>query len=469
MDTTTEPKLNWIVVDDPEEALADTARSESVFLVPAHSLVDEEWDKAVETIPVDLEGTAKETKALLRRREIKQAVDLLRLVLAYCVCDWPLRLVGLWANLQGLGNMSDVAVMKRLQKCKEWIELLVGVMLQARRLKLKAAHPVRVRIVDGSSISVPGSKGTDYRLHLSLDLGSQRIDGVEVTDVYGGETLARHPSQPGDIWLADRGYARRTDVGATLKTGRKIVIRFGWSTFPLEDAEGTPFDLFAWLRQTPTMKPDERTVTVTTPEGQFPLRLIAQRLPKEAAEKNRRRIRQRASKKGRTPDKRTMEAAGYVFLVTNLSASEWTTAQVLELYRLRWQVELIFKRLKSILDLDQLRAKGPALAQTYLLGKVLAALIMDVMSDEAIRRYPTLFRDTERPVSAWRWVAIGREFLYQAVRGYVSWRHFLDKLPELTRYLCISSRRNRKNQAAAARVLLGRILGPQALVPPALS
>jgi hypothetical protein len=469
MDTTTEPKLDWIVVDDPEAVSADSAQPEPVFLSPPHSLVDEEWDEALETIPVDLDRTAKETRALLRRREIKQAVDLLRLVLAYCVCDWPLRLVGLWANLQGLGNMSDVAVMKRIQKCKQWVETLVGVMLQARRLKLKAAHPVRVRIVDGSSISVPGSKGTDYRLHLSLDLGSQRIDGIEVTDVHGGETLARHPSQPDDIWLADRGYARRPDIGATLKAERKIVMRFGWSTFPLEHAHGTPFDLFAWLGQIPAMEPDERTVAVTTPEGRFSLRLIAQRLPQEAAEKNRRRIRQRASKKGSTPDKRTLEAAGYIFLVTNLSASQWTTTQVLELYRLRWQVELVFKRLKSILDLDQLRAKGPALAQTYLLGKVLAALIIEAMSDEATQRYPTLFSNTQRPVSAWRWTTIGRDFLYQAVRGYVSWRHFLDKLPELARYLCISSRYNRKNQAAAARVLLSRLLGPRALAPPALS
>jgi len=285
MDTITEPKLNWIVAGDSKVASADAAQSEPVFLAPPHSLVDEEWTEALETIPVDLERTARETKALLRRRGIENAADLLRLVLAYSVCDWSLRLVGLWANLQDIGDMSDVAVMKRLQKSKEWVEILISAMLHARRLKLKAAHPVRMRIVDGSSISGPGSKGTDYRLHLSLDLGSQRIDGVEVTDVHGGESLTRLPSQPGDIWLADRGYARRPDVGAMLKTESKIVMRFGWSTFPLEHEDGTPFDLFAWLRKIPAMDPDEQTVVVTTPQGRCSLRLIAQRLPQEAAEK----------------------------------------------------------------------------------------------------------------------------------------------------------------------------------------
>jgi hypothetical protein len=126
-------------------------------------------------------------------------------------------------------------------------------------------------------------------------------------------------------------------------------------------------------------------------------------------------------------------------------------------------VELVFKRLKSILDLDQLRAKGPALAQVYLLGKALAALIIDVMADQATGRCSKLFADPHRQVLTGRWVTIGRGFLFQAVRGHVSWHHLLDKLPELVRYLCISSRRNRPNQAAAAQVLLGRLLTQQPL------
>lgn len=469
MDTITEPQLEWLVAEDLAAGATDTTKPELVFLMPSHPLVDEEWAAAVATIPVDLEKTAKESKALLRRREIKCALDLLRLVLAYSVCDWPLRLVALWAHLQGLANLSDVAAMNRIKKSKEWLETLISALLQARRWQLKAAHPVRVRIVDGSSISAPGSKGTDYRLHLSLDLGSQRIDGVSVTDVHSGETLAHHPDQPGDIWVADRGYARRTDIGLLLQATRKIVLRFGWSTFPLEQEDGTPLDLCAWLRQLVGRRPAECAVVVTTPSDQFALRLVAQRLAPEVAARNRRRIRRQASKKGKNPSKRTLEAAGYIFVVTNLAAAQWTTTQVLDLYRLRWQVELLFKRLKSILDLDHLRAKGPALAQTYLLGKVLAALIIEALTDQAVARYPTLFADTQRPISPWRWFTIGRDFFYQAVRGYVSWSHFLDKLPALTRYLCISSRHDRRHQATAARVLLGRLLGPQALAPPALS
>jgi hypothetical protein len=463
MDTIAELKLNWVVVGGQDSAIVDSACCEPASVAPNHSLVDAGWAETIQIIPADLEETARETKALQRRREIKQAADLLRLVLAYCVCDWSLRLVGLWANLRNIGCLSDVAVMKRVQNAKPWLESLIVAMLKARRVEMRATHPVRVRIVDGSSISIPGSQGTDYRLHLSFDLGSQRMDGIEITDVHGAETLARHPGQPGDIWLADRGYALCPGVATILKTKGEVVVRIGWATFPLESEAGLRFDLFTWLRQIPAEEPSERIVAITTPDERFCLRLIAQRLPAEAAERNRRRIRKRASRKGKTLDKRTLEAAGYILLVTSLSVKQWATTEVLALYRLRWQVELVFKRLKSILDLDQLRAKGPTLAQVYLLGKALAALIIDVMADQATRRCPMLFADTHRPVSTWRWVTISRDFLFQAVRGHVSWHHFLDKLPALSRYLCISSRRNRLNQAAAARVLLGRLLGQQAL------
>ena len=469
MQTTIEQESKVIVPNSWTALLSEGAGGSPVFALPSHPLVDEDWAEALSTIPVDLEETAQATQALRRRREIKTAPDLLRMVLAYSVCDWSLRLVGLWACLQMIGSLSDVAVMKRLQHATDWLRSLISAMLQARRLHLKAAHPVRVRIVDGSSISAPGSQGTDYRLHLSLDLGQQCIDGIEVSDVHGGESLARHACQAGDIWIADRGYARRDDLGVPLKAGDEVVLRIGWATFPLEHRDGKPFDLFAWLRQIPDTQPGEQDVAVTTTQGRFRLRLIARRLPQAAADSARRRIRRQASKKGKTPDKRTLEAAGYIILVTSLPAILWAADQVLELYRLRWQVELIFKRLKSILDLDQLRAKGAALAQTYLLGKLLAALMIEAMADQATHRCPELFAHTHRPVSAWRWMLVGRDFLFIAVRGRISWHHFLDRLSDLKRYLCISSRRNRQHQASAARALLGRILGPQAIGPPLLS
>lgn len=421
---------------------------------------DQEWEERVlQAIPVDLEATARQTQALQRRREIKSAAALLRLILAYCVGDWPLRLVGLWAQVQELGSLSDVAVLKRLQKSESWLKVLISAMLETRCLALTTAYPARVRLVDGSSLSVPGSQGTDYRLHLSWDLGSQRIAEIEISTVKcGGETLARHLSQPGDIWLADRGYAQRAGVGAILDAGGEVVVRIGWAAFPLEHVAGTPFDLFAWLRSLTATTMAEQDVVMVTAERSYALRILAQPLPPAIAERKRRRIRRQASKRGTTPDQRTLEAAGYIMVITSLPQEQWTTAQVLQLYRLRWQIELLFKRLKSLLNLDHLRAKGPALAQTYLLGKLLAALIIDALTDQAMPRCPELFSDTRRPFSLWRWTALTYAFLFTAVCGHISWVRLLEALPNSKRYLDTGSRRRRLSQASMAQDLLQNLL-----------
>jgi hypothetical protein len=222
-----------------------------------------------------------------------------------------------------------------------WLKDLIQVMLAARRICLEAAHPVRVRVVDGSSIAAPGSRGTDYRLHLSLDLGSGYIDGVSVTDVHSGETLTHHTSHPGDIWVADRGYAHRDGIGSIVANGGHAVVRLTWATCPLEYPNGTAFELFPWLRALPNGTPGEARVAITASKGRFPLRLVACRLPPQAAERARRRVRQIATRKGKTPDKRSLEVAGYVITVTSLPAQQWTAQNILDLYRLRWQVELV--------------------------------------------------------------------------------------------------------------------------------
>jgi IS4 transposase len=93
------------------------------------------------------------------------------------------------------------------------------------------------------------------------------------------------------------------------------------------------------------------------------------------------------SRKSEKVDPRTLEAAGYIFVLTSLEESI-TAAQVLHLYRFRWQVELAFKRLKSILHFDQLPGKDPALARTTLYAKLLAALLLEDYTTKFLAIFP---------------------------------------------------------------------------------
>ena len=433
-----------------------TTEDLSVENTQKRPLVVDEWKQVLENISscIELEETAKSTKAIQRRREVKSAADLLRIVLAYSICDWSLRLVGAWCAIVGLGDLSDVAVLKRLRGCQKWLEAILFAVIQ-KRVKLLFQRPgVRLRIMDGTAISQPGSTGTDWRVHLSLDLENHCLDGIELTDAHTGETFVHCSTRPGDIRLGDRGYAFPSSMGPVLASEGWLVVRINWQNLRLEDKEGRRVDLIAWLHQ---MRPAEylveHEVFLSTPQGYFPLRLIIAALPQEAADKARNRLRKSYRRKGKTPDKRTLLAAGFTLVVTNLPSPEWEAQEILKLYGFRWQVEIHIKRLKSILNINHLRTQDPVLAQVYLLGKLLGALLIDELVDHARLRCPDWFSSTERPVSIWRFTVLFVDSLYTIIRGVITCPMIDEALPHLSRFLCDTPRK-RPQQLALARSLL---------------
>jgi hypothetical protein len=305
----------------------------------------------------------------------------LRLVFAYAYCGLSLRDTALWAREAGLAVLSSVALWKRLRKAAEWLGWLVLAQL-ARRAALPASLPggLRLRLVDATVINTPGSQGTDFRLHLGLDLGRLLIDRVELTGAEGGETLKRLELQPGEVVMGDRGYAQRQGIAAVVAAGAAVLVRLNWQNVPLQDAQGRRFDLLAALRRLAEVQAGEWAVqTAPARDGTpaVPGRLVALRKSAQAAEAARRKLYQQARKKGKTPSERTLEAAGYVFVFTTLTAAQLATEQVLVLYRFRWQIELTFKRMKSLIGLDELAMKDDRLARTFLLAKILAALLIE--------------------------------------------------------------------------------------------
>lgn len=420
--------------------------------------IERDWDQVQALMPIDLETTAREEKALQRRRKIRRGSDLLRLVLGYAVCDWSLRLTGAWATLIGLGNLSDVAVLKRLRACRPWLGRVLGAWLMKRREQM-TRRPVRLRLIDATVVTRPGSQGTDWRTHLSLDLERLSLDGIEVTDAHGGETYARHVAQPGDILVGDRAHAHASSLGPVLAAGADTVTRISWQNLRLY-IEGQRLDVIAWLRSLGSAL-TERNVWLETPQGGFALRLVACRLSQQTADATRRRLIRNARKKGRTVDQRTLFAAGFVIVITSLPEDAWDAALVIELYRLRWQIELACKRLKSVLHLDHLRAQDPALAQVYLLGKLLSALILDEFMGTVATHHAAWFWSVDRPLSPWRVQALVLAGLHTAVRGAITLPRILAELPQLERYLCDSPRK-RRQQAASARRLL-RVLQPSTM------
>jgi hypothetical protein len=401
-------------------------------------LEDEKWASFIQPLAQDLEETARQDKALLRRREIRRAADLLRLVMVYVARDFSLRLTGAWGTLLGLGRLSDVAVLQRFRRCHYWLGHLIVLILLKQRIAWVQRSGVRIRLVDATVISRPGSQGTDWRLHLSLDLARLAVDGVELTDAKGGETLARCQVKPGDILIADRGLAFLRSLGSIFHTAY-FVVRTNWQSLAFKKADGTRFDSAAWLQG--IQDAAELTVWLKLEGRLVPVRLIANPLPPEKAERARQHARQHAQRQGHTPQATTLLSAGFLLLVTNLPAEAYPIPQILMLYRMRWQIEMYFKRLKGLLSFDHLRAQDPQLAQTYLLGKILLAILVDHLNQQIQYCAPDWFDDPTRPTSCWRLTRLSVERICSYIYPPLDEAYLLTHLDRLKRYFTDPPRR----------------------------
>jgi hypothetical protein len=359
------------------------------------SQLDGGWQQLLSRIgsTEELEASAKASGALVRRREIKSAPDLLRLALAYGPCGMSLRTVAAWAHTMRLGELSDVAVLNRLRGCGTWLQEIVGSLL-ARRLSCQPAAKGRiVRLVDGTTISERGSDRADWRLHYSYDPRSGRTVDCELTTAAVGEHLRRVKVAAGDIWLGDRNYAKGDGLHHVVQAGGDFVVRISWNSLALRTGSGQPFDLADRLKRLGKAQRAEWRAQAHTPDGKMvPVRILVRRKPPEAIEREIKRITEKAARRGRTrrsgkPDPRSLIAAQFTIVATSLDEP---VNQIFEL--LRWQIEIAFKRLKSLLNIDRLEAKDPELIRAWLLAHIIAALLIEDHADEALDSPPSALR-----------------------------------------------------------------------------
>lgn len=338
--------------------------------------------------PEEIERSAIETGALVRRREVKSADTLLRLAITYSF-GLSLRQTAAYAQTMGLASISNVGLLKRLRRCDQWLGELLARKLAERAGAELPHNEFRLRIVDATTVNRPGTRGTDWRLHIGMNLRLGQIDHVELTDSKGGETLTRFAFSPFDLVVADRGYAHRNGLQAVARAGARFIVRINWQNLPLEDRDRKAFDILSALRPIGEGSPTEFLVQ-TRGSDRTPIlcRLVAVRKSEPAAARTRKQVISESLKKGRTPDPRTLESAGFMYVLTNVPAQTLSAAAVLELYRFRWQIEMNFKDLKSVLHLDSLPAKDPALARTYLFGKLLGAFLIDDLTSRYLSISP---------------------------------------------------------------------------------
>jgi hypothetical protein len=255
-----------------------------------------------------------------------------------------------------------------------------------------------------------------------MDLLSLQFIEVLVSDVHTGETLKHFTLAPGDVAVADRGYAHCQGMSAAVKQGAARIVRLNPFSVVLWDAAGAPLELCAALKRQHTETLRTLAVELRSTGGQHAVRgwVHAYRLNAEQANRARQKGRQ-GHKKG-TPTAESLLLAGWVLVLTTLAPTMLSAQTIMALYRCRWQVEIAIKRWKSGLDVDALRAKATSpLAEVWLHGKLLYALMLERrMRRQVGKRWGWL--DQERLGTWWRLWGMLKEEIAPMITGALFWK-----------------------------------------------
>ena len=379
---------------------------------------DRTFESFLQELRVDCLELAIKCKAFTRSRKIKTPVQLLRVVMSYCGLDAVLREA---AGQFTLLEKRHTAIHQRLRACVPWVKALLGRLMGEAVQPLLAGH-LRFVIVDGSTVQGPGATDTQYRLHLALDLVRLEWAYSLVTDAHARERLTHYPLQDSDMVLADRGYNQVDQWMDLADRGVGIVVRYNPHGRKLYTAEGNSMDLETVLQAT-TIADRYLPVQVRNKHRHCLSRhLHTRRLPPAQVDEARCRARAAAKKAGRQVQAQTLALAEWVLIRTTLPPEVLPTATVMGLCRLRWQVELAIKRLKRLLNIDQLRARNnSALAELYLHGKLLYAWVVE----KRLRRrggWNGNRLDQPRRATPWRVVKLVQRELTEAIQAASQWQ-----------------------------------------------
>ncbi|HMA93048.1 MAG TPA: transposase [Polyangiaceae bacterium] len=361
------------------------------------------WNEVRRYLPVDYESLAAEHRQVETKfgnAKIRDADTLLRFILLHVGANLPLRQTVTLMAEAGLPELSPMRLHKKMCRAAPYLQSLVQRLLGWSTV----GAPERwggfeFSAVDATVVCGPGAIGTDARIHTKLRLADVSLSHVEVTDDAGGESFCRFDWNPGELAVGDRGYCSARGVEHVVNAGADVLVRYRIGSMQLVDEHGHKIDVLEMVRNLSAGDMLDLDVCILRSPKCIDGRLVVLRLDRSATERAQKRARKEY---GSAISAQILEAAGYVILFTTASRERLTVERCLQGYRLRWQVELQFKRWKSLCNFDCLPNQRDDTILSWLYAKVLLGVLLDRMASIPTEVFPpnALRQSPERYVAS---------------------------------------------------------------------
>jgi len=355
-------------------------------------------------------------------------------------------------NVATSEDISAQAIAKKFAKTETFFRSLLEVAL-SRAAKLSIRDDIGIDgvgdvfLADASVVTVreslaamlPGTGGDGpkaaLKLHAAFNLTTAQFSYLSLTKGTTSDHAAKQDhialSKPGDLWLRDLGYFDLTDLAQMQSSGRFFVSRIPLKVTQFADNAEYPVDIWETLASSPQTAVD---LILRLGAERFATRVIALRLPRKKWQK---RLAQMLKEKGRPLTRREVAQAKWNLYATNLSTSQASAATIQKLYALRWQIELLFKALKSALDMDKVKAaRCEAVARAFIWARLVCAAILlgvrAIVASQAereigvlrwMRRVAACFAEIRGLITSQRWLALAKLLARIGLRHSMAEKH----------------------------------------------
>jgi hypothetical protein len=344
--------------------------------------IDDDWRTLVSAFPKNWKKLGIQMKATNYMRGFSSPEVLLRTLLLHIGRGYSLKETAARSSMAKLAKVSSVALFKRLKKSEQWFRNLCLALLEENGIDIgRFDSGLRFRVVDGSVVKEPGKTGSQWRFLFSFRLPDLECDQFDLTATKGtgsGEHFSRLHVHRGDHILGDRAYGNTEGIIHVLGHGGQVLVRTNGVMLPTYDQQGHPINVLHRLSKvTETGRVKEWPVWVGKSGQRYRGRFCVLRKSDCQIQQTLKKLKREASRDRRELQPQTLKYAKFIMVFTTFSSERFKAEDIMECYRLRWQIELAIKRLKSIIELGHIPKGDDTSCNAWLYGKLFLGLLTE--------------------------------------------------------------------------------------------